>query len=76
MVWMRLVARDEEWSGFGMITPPSPNRLDIVGSSGSNFESIRDASDESPQTPECGPIEVQYDEMTNIVIGPANNEEM
>lgn len=37
------------------------------------FESIRDASDEGPLTPEGGPIEVQYDEMTRIVIEPVDD---
>jgi len=35
------------------------------------FESIRDASEDGPQTPADGPIEIQYDEMTRIVIEPA-----
>ena len=39
------------------------------------FESIRDASDEGPQTPDDGPIEVQYDEMTRIVIEPADDSD-
>lgn len=38
------------------------------------FESIRDASKAGPQTPDEGPIEVQYDEMTRIVIEPADDD--
>ena len=37
------------------------------------FESIRDASEEGPQTSGDGPIEVQYDELTRIVIEPADD---
>ena len=39
------------------------------------FEGIRDASREGPLPPEDGPIEVQYDEMTRIVIEPAADED-
>lgn len=34
------------------------------------FESIRDASEQRPQTTDEGPVEVRYDEMTRIVIEP------
>lgn len=36
------------------------------------FESIRDASEEGPHTPDDGPVEVQYDETTRIVIEPTD----
>jgi hypothetical protein len=39
------------------------------------FEGIRDASGEGPLPPEDGPIEVKYDELTRIVIEPADNED-
>jgi hypothetical protein len=38
------------------------------------FESIRDASEDGPQTSGDGPIEVQYDEMTRIVIDPVDDK--
>jgi DNA-binding transcriptional ArsR family regulator len=39
------------------------------------FEGIRDASGEGPLPPGDGPIEVKYDELTRIVIEPADNED-
>jgi len=38
------------------------------------FESIRDASEDGPHTPDDGPVEVQYDETTRIVIEPTDDE--